>query len=1435
MDRRAAARFWALAAAGVLAAAGMPMPLLAQPQLNPVYVDDSPVATETFSRVKDHIAAANIDEAVRVLQVLLDEQADRVIGLPGDPDLFIGVRESVHRLTLGDARLLDRYRQNIGPRAAALLAQGDFAAVERQYLMTSAGIEAALRLAQQQLESAKFEAALRTLAQLEDHPDRRGQTAQDAAALLTAVARYVPRDSVKQWAARWSDQAGAAEPQLGAIRWPAAALVRAHTPLDDAQPVRTEGLVSKPLWSAEFAPAGAMEENLKEIGDPGLPRGAEQLLVQPTVSGELVFVNDGTTVSAWDQFTLAERWRINPAAAEAADAQGAQRRGGNLLQPSYRGWAINPEDVTTVAVKGRTAVAATGRALSGARDGDTRISAIDAQSGRMKWTVDLSEIDSTLADAVVRGPLAIDEGVVVVGARKALAERRLLSLVLVGLDLETGAALWVRPLGSSGMLPYMSQPGGSEASVIVEGVVYRGDRLGAIGAFEVANGRPVWVRRAPVDAMGVRDSSVAWRIGGPIADGPWLYALAPDQNAILRLDRATGAIASQRSTDRFGIVPPDYLVKVGRYLAGIGTDQIGYLAIDDFDNAPVRVTARLMPPGIHGRVVVAGERLIAPVPTGLSIFDPATPDAEPQRIDLDLPGTVVPVESQLIVADDSRLHSYLLWDVAESMLTSRMKAGPDDPSPAVTFAELAYRAGRPERILEAVDAALNAIGANPGLESSAAASRRLFEALREMTTNSLEARDPRAESAGVIRGGPKLDDSALIAALVERMGRCASSPDDRVTHLMALGRVAERASDGPAAIAAYQRVLDEPILGAATWRGVQLSVRADLEATRRMEQLVESGGPAVYSVQEAAAAGAFAELGAEAPPETVASLAARFPLSSVVPRAYLRLAGAYAAPAQEQLRLNALEAGLRASIRVPAADPDAVGRLAGELIDALSTRGQAASAASALRIVREHFPNARLRAADREIDVAGLTAELDERIARTVRWPRVGAIADDGAQLVGRVTLMEPLLPGDRPSAPACFATVKDEEVAVWSTAAAKGSEVVGKVWQTQLGGQQPTLLRADSDGAYLLMTSGSAGQILRVPAAPGGKMWSTEKLVPLFDAKDARAMRKMQDSGGPTVFFPSPQDGILSTADLTAAMDDRTIAIVQRGGKAAAFDTDTGKTLWSAATPVSRVYDIDIAGGVLVIAGDMEVPAAGGGVAELRPIVQTVDARTGRPLQRLSNVGGRTHWVRAAADGATFVLGLDRAVVCLDMASGRANWVLTLPEIVPASQAFIAGDRIVMVSPDRQLWQAQLSTGRLRPQPLDAPRSHMEGMRPLEAFAATASEAADLVVSTGQGIVIFGPEGELRGVDAQGGFESMLPPRAARGRAVTIETIADSRTPDGLMVFEIHQFETATAMLVNSRSVELGAHPMSIALLDGVIVVSGGGMTLALKAPAAE
>ena len=380
---------WMVSGAVTALLPGAPAAAQLSGQLNPVYVDDSPAATETLFRVRDHLASGNYDEAVRVLQLLLDEQPDRVVAAPDEADLFISVRESVHRLVLGDARLLERYRRAQGPRAQAMLDTGDALGVERSLLLTVPGFEAALRVAQWRLESAQFEAARLALEQLEDHPDRRGAPGRDAAELLVLVARYLPRPEVRDRAERWAAASGLGRnaADVPPVPWPATATARGQNAFDPAPPVRVEGLVAKPLWSVSFAQANPMADAaVNDFGDAGLPRGARELPVVPTVIGEMVFVNDGTTVSAWDQYTLTERWRVNPIASERQ----APARPRDRTRIEYRGWGYNTPDLGTVAAAGRIVVAATGRSLAGPGEGDTLISAFDAATGRIRWSADVT-------------------------------------------------------------------------------------------------------------------------------------------------------------------------------------------------------------------------------------------------------------------------------------------------------------------------------------------------------------------------------------------------------------------------------------------------------------------------------------------------------------------------------------------------------------------------------------------------------------------------------------------------------------------------------------------------------------------------------------------------------------------------------------------------------------------------------------------------------------------------------------------------------------------------------------------------------------------------------------------------------------------------------------------------------------------------------------
>lgn len=1418
----------------------------AQPQLNPVYVDDSPAAADTLARVKDHLAAGNLDEAVRVLQALLDEHGDRLTASANDADVFVSVRARVHDVLRAEPALLARYRALQGPRAAALLdgaaarLDGPVDQVHAAFLLTSAGFEAALRVAQRQLEDARFEAARITLEELEHHPDRTGAPAgaRAAADLLSAAARYLARPEVWQRADRWAAEAAAAAAEHRVEPVPANARPRALSLLAPLPELDTRGLIAKSLWQIDLTPPSTTGSDIPLPNMRGaviIPPGARELLMLPTVTDDLLVINDGTQINAWDRFTLSPRWTIQPGPAAARpedpDAEFRER---------IWGTANTPEPLTVV-IRAGDGAAAAGRRPALNKDGDTQLVGFDPRTGRARWSTTLADLAPSLADGVIRGPLEIHEGVLIAAVRRHAPERRLMSLSMIGLDVRTGRLLWSRLVGSAGWLPFGPQSIGPEGTAVDRGIAFRADGLGAVAAIAIDTGRTLWVRRMPVEAgQSGRDASYAWTLNTPVVDDGSIILIAPDQRRLVRLEAATGAVLAERPAAQFGSSGPLYLLRAGATLAAVGQNRIAVAPIAAFESAPVRLTPQFEEPGIWGRVSVVGDKLLVPLVKGLALVDPLRPDAAPLTQPLEKPGNILAADRQLIVVNDFQAHSYLQWEVAESILTQRMQADPKDPTPAVTFAELAYRAGRPARIAPAVDAALAAIAIDPVLERNQQQRTRLFDAVHEMVSAAIESPAPEAPDQPVAadRADLRIKDAATLSTLVGQLARAAAGPDDRVAVILSSGRLAENAGKPADAVPIYQQILDDPTLAVANWRGPGVSVRAELEATRRLEHLIATAGPAVYAAQETACSTALDQLGAAATIPQLTQLANRYPLCSRVPEIYQRLSDLHKAADQPRQAVVALEAGLKAVQRIPGAPAAAVGELAGRLILELRERQQPAAAAGVLRSIRRRFPDVALTAAGQPIDADRLGAELAERIAAATRWPRVGAVTGGTMQVLSGWSLLKPRLWESTPHVSASVVLTTDREVGVFTAAPAAAEPKTNapggltKFWSRPLDRGDVRHIRSTPEAVYLLF-GGESGGVEKVPLnqGPGAKGWKTGSLFELFPPDDlTRGLRRAP--GVDVNEIDTPDDGPAAPDDLLAAMDERTLVLVQRTGRAVGIDLDTGEQLWRLESGLSFVYDAQLVAGMLAVAGDIRKLSPQGAVEEQSSAVQIIDARAGRLGQRIADLRSRVRWVRITESGQ-LICGADKAVVSIDPASSQRNWTILSPEIMPAVAAWMFGDRLLLLSTDRQLWLASASTGQVRPQSLDAPRNRLETSRQIDAFAVGPGLDGPFAVATYQGLMVFSADGEQLGNDGLGGLDSMLPPQPAEGRAITIETIAEGRADNGLMQFQLYPIQTPTGILEGRVLVNLGARPTAMHLLDGKILITAGASTIIIDAPA--
>ncbi|MFN0132626.1 MAG: PQQ-binding-like beta-propeller repeat protein [Phycisphaerales bacterium] len=1435
----------------VLLAAVLGRQAIAQ-QDNPVYPDDSATARQTLLRVGELVGGGNSPEAVRELQRLLDEQPDRVVASEADGAVFVSVRARVHAMLLNSAELLELYRKVEGARGQRELDAGRHSDVERARLLTSAGLEATLRVAQEWLEAGCFDAASRTLDQLERHPDRRGggdgprRTVEFAARLAPYLARPVGWDRVR----RWQAEAGSGQPVTESIA-PLPPLLR--TPSVDStignEALDAEGVPATPLWSLPMEPVALPDESSANHPEaaPTPEDLAANLWVFPTVVGDTLVVNDGVFITARDRYTLQPRWWVRPASPEATDdplrprRAAATRSSGRLV-----------EDTNTTTVHGRTVVATTGIASTGEREGESVTCAIDLVTGRLLWAVDLPNSDPRLEGTSIRGPALIDGQTVVVCARKNPQGRRIISISLVGLSIADGSVRWVRPLGSAGAIPWgRGERRVGDAPLLHEGVVYCVDSLGIAAAVEAATGRPVWIKALPIPAMsnaGGMEVGMPWQWGKPIIEGPDVIFIAPNRRAVVRLDRATGAMVAIRSTTDLG--DPQYLLKAGDRLAAVGRNAIAFVELTNLATGQISTT-RTFPNGIVARVVVAGDRLVVPRFDGLALIDPKEPGRDAGNVRIQRFGNVLALASQLLVIDATNLHSFLTWGVANRLLNDRMVAEPDDPEPAITFAELAYRSSNHDQIAGAADRALQAIDRPGAGEAHRLSRQRLFRVLSEMVVSTQERwvggegafPAPRRAASGQADQPPMIEARHLGEVIV-RLGRAAQTPDERVSHLIAMGQFKQTSGDAAAAVEAFQQVLADANLSAGAWRAGGMAVRAELEATRRLQRLISESGPTPYAGFDAQAQATLAALAATAPATEFERIARQFPVSSVAPGAWIRAAEAHEAAGRSHAALAALRAGLACAEAMPS-HASAVGELAGRLVTRLRANEQYFAAAQIMsRMAREHRAVV-LTDGGLPLDAGAVSADLMKRLAGLSRLPRISAEVRPDAQSIAGWSLLSARSreTHGRACEQVMMVSGAESKIGLWGigsggAAQAAGGEHLHLLWSRAFTGVPPTILRLDPDSVYMVWDDpADAGpSVERVDAIDGRSRWKTEPLRTLL--LDDRAAKARLD-GSPR-YFEVPIDGQVRATDVLIALDDQAVAVVERCGRAAGFDAETGRVIWKAVSPITQVSDIDAASGVVVIAGAAAPADDAAAVVGLTPTIVVLDARTGAPLHRLDALAGTVRWIRlwssADAPGATLIAGLGPQIDAFDLASGRLNWSIPGGPGFSSLDAWLFGERLFVLDEHRSLWLASAATGRVGASPLET-YEHLLGAAIIEACAIGAGRTST-VFATQHGVCVFDAAGELVGIDAldaQADDGWLLPAAVAEGVLVTVET-RPVENLDGDAVYRLHILDSRSALLKATRELTgLDLPPRAIAVVDGRIIVTAGAHSYVLPAPEAD
>ncbi len=1356
---------------------------------NPAYVDDSTAARDVLDRIDDLQQQGSMAEAIRSIQSLLDEEGTRVLAVRGSPDLFRSVRSAVHERLLRDEDLLDAYRTSTEPDAKKRMEQGAFVEVAQSRFLTPSGFESALRVAQMQLERAAFHASLMTLAELEQHPSFASRKSE-AAALLRLLAPYLddtPADLLDRWQVPQDLAPVDRPPGLDPV-----VVDATHT----GRATRLDGFIPRPLTSADLSPFEEevlSEDEIRFNSRRSVPNRSPFGWTLPTVVGDVVYTNDTDHITAWDRFTLRELWQVRRMD-QTEDNLFSQR---DIRRRQSR----RIEDSSEITVVNDRLLAVTGLAVGGTRQGDARLHCLNRQTGEVLWSVSPSSLDSPLEGASIRGPAVVSEGTVVVALRKWARERRTVSVYLVGLDLEDGSWRWSRLIGSAGALPFQTAGRFPERVTVDRGVVYRCDEMGIVAAIEADSGRPRWVHRFESFALYDNDVRPPWTSSGPLVRQNDLITIEPSRERLVMLDRTTGEIIDSLPASRFA--SPDYLIRAGDKLVGVGSQQIAWIDLDAFPNGRVGVSDQMSSPPIVGRVAVAGDELIVPrdgLMTSIHIETRAMHTRE-----IDQPGNLIALDGQILATDNARLHSYMVWDVASQLLQERLDADPDNPAPAATLAELAYRAQRFDQIVEPVDRALAAIRRDPDAHESTR--RSLFVSVLSMVDPSTA---PQAELGAEPSADPVVNDVRLLTTLTDRLEALAESPEEMVSHRLVQATLRESVRDVRGAIESLQGILRDAYMAESFWRGGQLTIRADLEATRRIRRLLGQHGWGAYADFERESQAQYALVDATARAEDWQRLARIYPFSTLTPAFWL----AASERADPQSASRVLQNGVRSleSLHALGApiDPEVASELFGRAAQSLVADKRIGEAHALVQSHLRTFP-------DLVPTVSGTVLALDDLLGSfntqtsTHRRARLGlSVATNDRPTLEQGRVLVAAMNGARP-APSHKALLASPSGRLIRLLAFDREGNLGEQWVRDAP-FEPILLEMTDDEALVAWLDPQGMRFESIDLADGETRWTAQPLIPAD-------VRNGVNRGSFLTGFVTPLEGRVLSDQLLVAGDDRLLAITERTGRIVTLDRTSGQVLWNGQTNIQRVFDIALGSGMLIVGG-----TAPDAADNWKTALITLDARTGEVASRLDDAPGAVRWLRIG-DSRHLIAGLDRGLVCLDLNESQVRWMLSEDPALSSVDAWVFDDQLLVLDQNRSLWRVDIPSGRLI-------RPEMESRGRLTDRTGIQAELVhgNMVFTSGSGMLIYDTHGELVGIDVFDTVGMLVPSEAGQSITAVVDS-SPIQSPDGLSSYLLYLIANESGRLIASYPIRAHATPEVVRLLDGKILISAGEATLIVNA----
>ncbi|MCC7291462.1 MAG: PQQ-binding-like beta-propeller repeat protein [Phycisphaerales bacterium] len=975
-------------AAHEAAAQDAPPPPPSTHALHDVYVDDSFESRDALSRARVLADAGRWEEAAATLQQTVERYGAMLT--PADSGVYINVRTHVARListwpNQGVAawrRLYESAAEKAFAQAQTGAALADRVAPWELYFPSGSAGRWTDSLAEYAIESGRLATARRLYeTALQFHPDRRQHEPRWRARLALihamsgdfATARHLLDLSGKPDPVRWMGEDREIPDILREIEQSFASL---HAPapcdgwptlsLDPARSANASCEVDNPglLWRLAEGPS-PRAEGLAEPGDEAATmhmttlEAGRLLSGQPVVVGSLVITQRGADIVACQLASGTRVWR----AVISETPSPEELDGSPILEAPCvadgRVYAVAPEHQAPG--YGADSVEAT-----------TALICLDADDGTEWWRRRPAEFGPEHGDvAFDAAPLARGEQVFVVGRKRRAFGFE--DCYLYRLSRADGSLLSRAHLGSASTGSFGYRRTTFSVPAADADLVFVCTNLGTVAAIREDNGAVAWLRAYPQSPTRTRagrstaGETAPWQFGPPLVWEDHVAVLPSDSDELLVLGAGDGRILARAPRDQLGGAE-SLLGMAEKHIFTVGASVV---ASDLGALTPVWSTP--LPDGaeLFGRGVVLRDRVLVPTPRWLCSFrvsDGARTqrpwDAEGEG------GNLVALPDMLLVAGDGKLSAYLRREDIWNSMRSRMAASPEDPGPALDFAEAALRDG------EWVEAEGALEETNRRAERSA---ERLEPGFRKRFQETLLNFAERSRLAGRLTG-------AQIDRLFEWAAPCAVDREMHVEQRLRFSEWYEALGNVERAVRLQQQILMDRSLrgvevqGRGTWKQPAASL-----AERNIARLLTAHGAAPYAAFEEQAARSLETAKTSKDAAQIGRVVESFPNSETAPRALLALG-------ELLMTLNRpLDAAQRlteAYYRYPKAlnRPDLIRRIA----EAQDRAGRRASAYGWLTKGAREFPTATVETAGGRTTFAELRRSFED--ARAALEPRRPAL-----------------------------------------------------------------------------------------------------------------------------------------------------------------------------------------------------------------------------------------------------------------------------------------------------------------------------------------------------------------------------------------------------------------------------------------------------------